>query len=107
MGVVRCTNWHFDFVMTLIDDDGNGEINFEEFVTNYRIINEELMKNRLKTKKGGGDFFQEGFHKKFVAESKEKEDLLKHISGHTKKFQKAKARKGHRANKSRAGDNGP
>jgi hypothetical protein len=42
-----------------------------------------------------------------VAESKEKEDLLKHISGHTKKFQKAKARKGHGANKSCAGDNGP
>jgi hypothetical protein len=90
--------------MTLIDDDGNGEIDFEEFVTNYRIINEELMKNRLKTNKGGGDFFQEGVHKKFVAESKEKEDLLKNISGHTKKFQKSKARK---ANKSRAQDYGP
>ena len=104
MGVVRCTSWHFDYIMTLIDDDGNGEINFEEFVTNYRIINERLMKNRLKTNKGGGDFFQEGVHKKFVAESKEKEDLLKNISGHTKKFQKAKARK---ANISRAQDYKP
>ena len=88
MRVKRCSNWKFTFIKNLIDDDKNGQIELEEFINNYRFINEELMKNhskKMKNKKDD-DFFQEGFHKKVVCENKQKQDLMSSVSFHSKKI---------------------
>lgn len=46
LGVARCTDWQIDYILSLIDDDGNFKVDIEELLFNYRIINQELLKNR-------------------------------------------------------------
>lgn len=62
LGVYRCQNWQADYLFNLFDDDDNQKIDIEEFMDNYRVINQELLKNKswTKRKQRGVDFFQDG-----------------------------------------------
>ena len=46
MKVERCSEWHIDYIISLIDDNGDLKIDQEEFMINYWIIIHELMKNK-------------------------------------------------------------
>ena len=45
MKLQRCENWRIDYIISLIDDDKNWKIDFDEFMTNYNVIYNELEKN--------------------------------------------------------------
>lgn len=47
LGVVRSDDWQVEYLISVIDDDGNGDIDLDEFYTHYREINEILMTNRV------------------------------------------------------------
>lgn len=43
--LTHCDQWKIDYIISLIDDDGNGKIDFDEFMYNYQIVQSELKKN--------------------------------------------------------------
>ena len=45
MKLQKSNDWKIDYIISLIDDDGNGKIDFDEFMYNYRILHSELIKN--------------------------------------------------------------
>ena len=40
LGVTRSDEWQVEYLMSIIDDDGNGSIDLKEFYTHYREINQ-------------------------------------------------------------------
>ena len=82
LGVQRCKEWQIDYIYSMIDADGSGDISFEEFDKHYFQISEELRKcpqlkgnsrvvrasNQMNTKKGimvMNDEEREGFYNSF------------------------------------------
>lgn len=49
MKVDRCEDWQVDYIMNLIDYNGNGYVTEKELLANYCIVNTELKKNPLIT----------------------------------------------------------
>lgn len=44
--VERLSEWELDYLLNLLDDDGNRRIDKEEFTSNYLFITEQLMRNK-------------------------------------------------------------
>jgi Ca2+-binding EF-hand superfamily protein len=60
LNVERPTNWQIDYIISLIDEDSNCKVDLEEMTTSYRLVTQELIKNKkLKRKSKTGDFFKE------------------------------------------------
>lgn len=95
MGVERCEKWQIDYIISLIDDDGNCQIDVDEFVANYRLINEELLKNkktksREKSKDKIVDFQRVGFKSKRMNSD---DAFITSIGAVAKMYQKQKKKK--------------
>lgn len=45
MKLQNCEAWRVDYIISIIDDDGNGKIDFDEFMYNYNTLYCELEKN--------------------------------------------------------------
>lgn len=41
----KCEPWKVDYIISLIDDDGNCQIDIDEFMFNYNILNEQIENN--------------------------------------------------------------
>ena len=99
MGIERTTKWQLDYIISLIDEDFDGMIDVEEFVTNYYIINRELVKNKqtIKKKKIDGDFFSGKdimmTKKDNANQDKNELDFLEIFTGFCRNFQKIKKKK--------------
>jgi Ca2+-binding EF-hand superfamily protein len=60
LNVERPTNWQIDYIISLIDNDGNCKVDLNEMTMSYRLVTQELIKNKkLKRKSKTGDFFKE------------------------------------------------
>lgn len=106
IGVERCNDWQIDYILSKIDDDGNGMIDLEEFMSNYRIINQELLKNNSIKGKGkkkiNGGFFQKGLAIKLEDGGENNEDFINALAKQCKKFQRnSKVKEIERINESR------
>lgn len=44
MKLAECPQWQVDFILTLFDDDGNGKLDLQEVIENYRLIIKELVR---------------------------------------------------------------
>lgn len=95
LGVERCYNWQIDYIFSLLDDDGNCMIDIEEFMVNYSIINQELLKNKSKIKsKKAVDFFSDGcMIGKLEQKELEKKEFQQDQGKHARKYQKTKNRR--------------
>jgi Ca2+-binding EF-hand superfamily protein len=54
----RCTDWQINFVISIVDLDGDRQIDLEEFVAHYSKIHMEILRNKsLKKKRTTADAF--------------------------------------------------
>lgn len=91
MGVERPTASQIDYIISLIDDDENAEIDEEEFVENYYIINRELSKNNsLTDAKKKRDLFNEEKLAVKGGSNEEDEDFLATFTQVCRSIQKEK-----------------
>lgn len=109
IGVERCEDWQVDYIISLIDDDGNGMIDLEEFMSNYRLINQELLKksessnpgNKKEKRKLNG-FFGKGLAIKQEDGGENNEDFIKALADQCKKAQRhAKVKQIEKVNESK------
>jgi Ca2+-binding EF-hand superfamily protein len=42
-GIKKCQHWQVEYILSLIDDDGNGALDVDELLANYRVIIKELV----------------------------------------------------------------
>jgi Ca2+-binding EF-hand superfamily protein len=59
LGVERPDDWQVDYIVSLIDSDGNAKVSIEEMVENYRVVAQELFKNKKVRRNRSKDFFNE------------------------------------------------
>lgn len=64
LGVVRSDDWQVEYLLSIIDDDGNGNIDLKEFYHHYREINEIQVQNRIvaSIKKKKISFLSNAYH---------------------------------------------
>lgn len=86
MGLERPPDWQVAFIISLIDDDDNAQIDLMEFMDNFPIIMEELLKNppQNKSEKISADFLKTGIQ----AKNLQKKVCITALGDATKKFQK-------------------
>ena len=47
----RCAEWQIDYILNLLDSDGNGMIDLGEFLENFYLINQTIYTNpQIETK---------------------------------------------------------
>ena len=59
MHVNRLEEWELDYLLTLLDDDGNHTIDPMEFIHNYLFIAQNLMKNKPLTNDRSSNLLEE------------------------------------------------
>lgn len=80
-----------------MDEDDDAQIDLQEFRNNYRLIVQELQKNKKlskkQQKKDGGDFFRDRLHTIYKNDDVEKDEFLKVFVCECRKYQRIKKRK--------------
>lgn len=92
----RCETWQINYIINLIDIDGNSKIDIDEFLVNYPKIHIEILKNK-KLKKRKGTFVESLLNldtqKSIQNENSSKKDLCEEVSNYIIEYMSRNAKK--------------
>lgn len=83
LGVERPDDWQVDYIISLIDNDGNSKVCVEEMVENYRVVAQELFKNKKVRRNRSKDFFNEVANPDLL---REKDPVIVNLGNMAKEF---------------------
>ena len=97
IGVERCNEWEFDYILSMVTDNADNKLQKNDFLDNYWLILELLQKNKKLTKKEklktGGDFFRDELHKLYETKDPWKKKFTNALMEQCKKIKQAQTKK--------------
>jgi Ca2+-binding EF-hand superfamily protein len=90
----RCTDWQINFVISIVDLDGDRQIDLEEFVAHYSKIHMEILRNKsLKKKRTTADaFFGFQINNEFLDIDMPKSEIITEIGEYIIKWMRKNGR---------------
>jgi Ca2+-binding EF-hand superfamily protein len=90
----RCTQWQINFVISIVDLDGDRQIDLEEFVAHYSKIHMEILRNKsLKKKRTTADaFFGFQINNEFLDIDMPKSEIITEIGEYIIKWMRKNGR---------------